>query len=167
MKKMLPLAAMLLLQFSCANETTGPEPHRFDIVMRYGVLAKNALNTIDNTVTKDLIIDGTVTAPLFLTPADFDSIERWLTEVDIMSYPDTFVTPRADSTAVVTTLIPFESYMLELHRDGRAKKVIWHDSTIPRGVKAETLRFFFSRVRELVEFKPAYRRLPPARGGYI
>ena len=161
------LTVFVLLELSCANETTGPEPHRFDIVVRYGVLAKNALNTLENTVTKDLVLDGTVTAPLFLTPADFDSIERWLKDVDIMSYPDTFVTPRADSTVLIAMFTPFDTYALELHRDGWTKKVLWRDSITPRGAKAENLRIFFSRMRELVESQPVYLRLPPAQGGYL
>ena len=55
---------------SCKESTTSPAGNSFNIKFSYGVGAKNVLNTYDNTYTKDLVVDSTITVPFYLSGSD-------------------------------------------------------------------------------------------------
>jgi len=90
MRSILAFIAIALVALSCTDTGTGPENRRFNLLFRYGVGARNELNTFNNTYTKDLIVDGTRTIRLVLSQGDFDIIESTLLEAGIFTYPDTF-----------------------------------------------------------------------------
>ena len=140
-----------------------PRP-RFYVVFRYGVSARNELNTLRRTFTKDLVLDGQITTRLGLSAAELDSVEARLLGIDFFSYPDTFVVAHGDT---VGHLEPPVTYNVRVWRDSTMKLVHWVDGILspdPRGVR---LREFVSWLEALVQSKPEYQALPPPRGGYI
>jgi len=164
MKQILVLLILGLLSFSCDNSGTDPGDRHFNMILKYGVGAHNELNTFTDTFTKDLVLDGTVSTKLILSPAELDSLEARFLSIDIFSYPDTFVAQHGDTVGVVT---PHTTYILRLTRDQRLKVLYWEDALISPDPRATDLRSVFAFVRTLVEGKAEYQSLPPARGGYL
>ena len=164
MKQRLAFAVLLALQLSCADTGTGPADRRFNLLVQYGIGARNELNTFNNTFTKDLILDGTATIALVLSQADFDTIEACFQSIDVFSYPDTFVVQHSDTIGYVT---PFPTYILRLKVDSREKNLVWSDSILSSDERAVKLRKAFELIRTIVGATPEYQRLPPSRGGYL
>lgn len=164
MKYKLLIAAMLLSQLSCTDGGTAPQDRRFNILVKFGIYARNELNTFNDTFTKDLILDGTATTRLVLSQTDFDSIESRMLSIDIFSYPDTFVVQHSDT---VGFFIPYQTYALKVKVDSRWKDLFWKDSIISSDPRGTELREAFEFIRRLVASKPEYGQLPPARGGYM
>jgi hypothetical protein len=173
MKDTLIILALVLLQLSCTDSGVAPQDRssgvalqdrRFNVIFKFGIGAGNELNTFNDTFTKDLILDGTAATRLVLLQSDFDSIESRLQNIDIFSYPDTFV---AQHTDTITFITPYPTYLLRLTLDSRTKVVFWEDSMISSDTRTKKLRVTFQFIRELVESKPEYKQLPPARGGYL
>jgi hypothetical protein len=164
MKYKLLLAAIVLSHLSCTDGGTAPQDRRFNILVKFGVDARNELNTFNDTFTKDLFLDGTATIKLVLSQADFDSIESRMLSIDIFSYPDTFIAQHSDT---VGFLIPYQTYVLKVKVDSRWKDLFWEDSIISSDPRGTELREAIEFIRRLVASKPEYKQLPPARGGYL
>jgi hypothetical protein len=164
MKYKLLLTAIVLLQLSCTDSGTMPQDRRFNVMVKFGIEARNELNTFNDTFTKDLILDGTSTTKLVLSQEDFDSIETRFLNIDIFSYPDTFVAQHTDTVGFFTQ---HQTYILKVQLDSRWKDVFWEDSIISSNTQAMQLRETVELIRRLVEATPEYKRLPPTRGGYL
>jgi hypothetical protein len=164
MKHALVILALVLLQLSCTDSGVAPQDRSFNVTVKFGIGARNELNTFNDTYTKDLCLDGTAVTRLVLLQSDFDSIESRLQNIDIFSYPDTFIVPRTDTVVRVN---PFATYVLTVKIDSRWKEVFWQDNSLSSDIQAIKLRETFEFIRKLVEGKPEYKQLPPARGGYL
>ena len=157
------LFAFFLVSCSGINS---PLPQRnFNVRLRYGILARNELNTFGNTFTKDLILDGTVTVPFTLSQADLDSIDGKMNQIGFFSYPDTFVVRSQDSMRVFIT--PNNTYEFEVASQKTLKTLFWDDAIIAGDPQATKLRELITLIRRIVESKPEYGQLPPARGAYL
>lgn len=164
MRYILLIPSVVLLQLSCSDEGTGPVARDVDILLQYGVEARNELNTFNDTFTKDLVLDGTITTRLVLAPADFDSIEAHLFAIRIFDYPDTFVAQHGDTVAII---VPYATYVLKIRIDSRWKDLYWKDLILSPDIRATELRQALQSIRALVESKPEYKLLPLPRGGYL
>ena len=81
-----------------------PAQSGFNLIFRYGVGARNELNTFKGTYTRDMVQDPSITIPLSLTKDDLDKIYQKMVEIDFFSYPDEFSVsvPPGDSIGMVT-----------------------------------------------------------------
>lgn len=163
MKRILLLLALLLL--SCADSGLSPESRDFNLKLRYGIAARNELNTFQNTYTKDLILDGTITARFVLSDAELQEIKRKMIEIDFFSYPETFSVLRTDT--IVVSIEPHATYDFELKYNASIKRLHWDDGIITNDQRATRLRDLIRLIQNIIEAKPEYRQLPPARGGYL
>jgi len=159
------LLFLALLSLCCSDSGISPESRDFNLRLRYGIGAKSELNTFQNTYTKDLILDGTVTAPFVLSDAELQEIKRKMIEIDFFSYPDTFTLVRTDT--IVVSLEPYPTYNFEVKYNSSIKRLHWDDGIITSNQKATRLRELIALIRTIIEAKPEYRQLPPARGGYL
>ena len=166
MKKLCRLLSLIAILFGYACSESGTEPalRHFDLQLKYGILARNELNTFDNTVTKDLIVDGQATTRLVLSVKDLDTLESRFVAIDINSYPDTFVVQTGDT---VCTITPYVTYSMKIRMGSTWKEVFWEDSILSSDPRATRLRQVLAFVQNLIESKPEYQQLPPARGGYL
>jgi len=165
MKSSCHVCLFALALLSC-SEISPPESARdFNVRLRYGILARNELNTFENTFTKDLISDGTVTVPFFLSQDDFDSIEAKMDQIGFFSYPDTFTVETRDSIRAFIT--PNNTYDFRVESRATLKKLYWDDAIIANDPRATKLRELITLIRTIIESKPEYQQLPPARGGYL
>ncbi|MGA9365225.1 MAG: hypothetical protein WBW16_12740 [Bacteroidota bacterium] len=158
------LLFLALLSLSCSDSGLSPESRDFNLKLRYGIAARNELNTFQNSYTKDLIIDGTVTAPFVLSDAEFEQIKSKMIEIDFFSYPATFTLVRTDT--IVVSFEPHPTYDFEVKYNSSIKRLCWDDGIITNDQRATRLREFIRLIQNIVEAKPEYRQLPPARGGY-
>jgi hypothetical protein len=149
---------------SCSQSTNPLETRDFNLKFSYGVNARNILNTFQNTYTKDLIVDGVITIPFTLSNNDFKQILDKMNEIKIFEYPDTFVVPTWDTT---TTIIPFSTYKFEVSYNSSIKYLYWSDNIINANNNATKLRELIKLLTRIIQSKPEYLQLPPAKGGYL
>jgi hypothetical protein len=132
-----------------------------NLVFKFGTTAKNELNTFHGTFTKDLIIDGTVTARLIMSQEELKQIQQILVEIDFFNYPETF--PLKEPLTV-----PGYSYYLMVQNGTIIKEVTWGSNSIINDENLEDnlnqLAYFLTN---MITQKPEYTRLPPAEGGYL
>jgi hypothetical protein len=136
------------------------ERNPLNLVFKFGVGGLNELDTFHGTFTKDLCIDGTVTARMILSEAELKEIQLKLIEFDFFSCPETF--PLSEHM-----MLPSSSYYLEVQNGTTLKEVSWSDNSIIDGSTATKLDQIAAFLTDLIYQKPEYTRLPPANGMYL
>ena len=166
MKKKFLASIVVLLLASCRDVGLAPEDRAFNIQFKYGVGGQNELNTFRNTFTKDLVLDGTVTTSMILTPGELDSVQVRLSEISFYSFPDTLIVHSSRPGYLIS---PAQMFFLKVKNGIVAKSVFWYDSmpVFSDDLRASQLREVIQFIRTIVEAKGEYRQLPPARGGYL
>ena len=135
-------------------------PDDFEIVFKYGVNARNVLDTREGTFTKDLILDPSITIELTLTELELAII--W-TNIHINDFYE--LEEQDINRGYVVQ--PATTYVLIVHADGYPdREVSMNDITY--NYNPSELRFFRIawKIREIIESKPEYKALPEPRGGY-
>lgn len=140
-------------------------PTNFDLMFKYGVGAKNNLNTVDDTFTKDMVIDPPITISLALTPHELDLIYQKMIEIDFFAYPDVYTIPIA-SGCQTGEMTPSSSYAFEVVAGERTKTLLWNDSITNQNIQANKLRELIKLIVTIVKSKNEYQELPEPRGGY-
>lgn len=155
-----------LLGPGCVAPSPPPSPSNFNLIFKYGVGAKNELNTFEGTYTKDMIIDPSITVNLSLSKEELDRIYKKIVEINFFGYPDQFsvFVPPGQSVGMVT---PYYSYYFRVEYDSKVKELRWEDNITSEDKKAEKLRELINLIRDIVESKEEYKQLPSPRGGYI
>ncbi|MHB1127082.1 MAG: hypothetical protein ACYC2T_09015 [Bacillota bacterium] len=145
-----------------ANREIMPQqmPSNFQFVLKYGVGAKNVLDTSKETFTKDLVIAGTATTKLRLTPGERQTIYKQMRNIDILSYPE--VIKPVDGLSVT----PNVSYSLTISFGNIKKSIYWDGMSDLKGQRSVELRNLINNIMTLIESKKEYKKLPPAQGGY-
>ena len=166
MKRSIFFLGLSALTISCTDQGTSPADRHFNIRFKYGVTARNELNTFENKFTKDLILDGTVTIPFVLSDNDLAAIEGKLTEIDFFTYPDTFIVQTTDTVGYISH---HSTFIFKVKSESIIKTLVWADAIVaPLGdERPSKLREAIAFIRSIIESKPEYQRLPAARGGYF
>jgi hypothetical protein len=164
MKTTLLIITLAFIVLSCSDSGTSPENRDFNVKLRYGISARNELNTFQNTYTKDLILDGTITVPFVLSDQEFQQIRNKMDEIGFVSYPDTFLAVTTDT--IIQMVQPYPTYDFEVKLNSSIKHLYWDDEIINQNTQAIKLRELIKLIRTIIESKPEYSQLPPARGGY-
>jgi hypothetical protein len=128
-----------------------------NVVFKFGVGARNELNTFNGTFTKDLIIDGTITTRLILSQDELSQIQKRLSDIGFFDYPETFpsqgaVTPRSD-------------YYIKVQNGSTVKEVTWYSDSM-LDTRTEDLQQLSSFLTKMIMEKLEYKLLPPANGAY-
>ncbi len=133
------------------------------IEFRYGVGAKNVLDTYAGTFTKDMIMDPPVTTKMVLTKEELLRIEAKLEEVDFLIKSEWDLIPHGSAPGFRT---PFSSYYLKVSFKGVTRELRWNDSTLfqddYKGPAVEVTELLWT----IIEAKPEYKSLPEPRGAY-
>jgi hypothetical protein len=160
----LALVASLLGTVDCTAPTHGGSG--FGLIFRYGVMARNELNTFKGTFTKDMVSDPSITVNLSLSEEELDSIYRKMVEIDFFDYPDEFsvsVLPW-ESVGMIT---PHSSYYFKVEYDSKVKELRWEDKITNKDEKADKLRELIKLIRDIIESKEEYQKLPKPTSGYL
>ena len=129
-----------------------------NIDFKFGVGARNELNTFNGTFTKDLVIDGTFTTRLILSQGELTQIEQNLAEIDFFNLPETF--PRSTDRWVT----PQSDYYLKVQKGTTVKEVSWNTNS---EITETRLEQFVSFLINMIYEKPEYKMMPPATGAYL
>jgi len=164
-KRTLLVFSIASVWLSCSKSFFIPEDRNFNFSLKYGILARNHIDTFHDTFTKDLILNGTISVPFVLSEDEFSRIQQKLLEIDFFSYPDTFVVELTDS--LIGYLRPHPTYLFKVKLDSITKALFWEDEVVTNNPRAINLRAAINSIIQIIESKPEYRRLPPAKGGYI
>jgi hypothetical protein len=83
------VVGIVLLRTSISASSLGSD---FDVVFKYGVKGpnpepRNALDTLRNTFTRDMVVDPPVTIRLRLTQGDLEAIRGKMEEIGFYDYP--------------------------------------------------------------------------------
>jgi len=146
--------------FKCNSEN-----NPINLIFKYGVTAKNILNTFDCTYQKDMILDPPVITNLKLTEEELDSIFVIMQSIEFFKYPDTFyIDVQNDTIGVIT---PSSKYYFFVENDSIWKELFWNDSIINPDASAEKLRYLNNYIIDIIKSKEEYKVLPEPRGGYL
>lgn len=138
-------------------------PADFGFALAYGIEARNEIDTFAGTFTKDMIEDPPVTTELRLSPDELGLIYRRMAEIKIEDYPVDF--RPADTGQGFGAM--YDSYRLTMRAGGREYEILWDDQNSSTAQEATALRQLFQDIRRMIEARDEYKKLPPARGGYI
>ena len=138
-------------------------PEDFSFILRYGLEgARNVLDTVAGTFTKDMIQAPDVTTDLRLSPEELRLIYGWMKEAGIQNYVGDFRPGGQQGGGT-----PSPMYRLELTVDGREREIEWDDTYGSLAPEAKALRELLQSIAQLIERREEYKKLPPAVGGYM
>lgn len=133
----------------------------FNVIFRWGCGgAKNELNTYNGSVTKDLIVNGTVTTTLVLSEAELDGLQQKIIEMNLFSYPD--VMPQQPNLWISTLY----ECSIQVQNGNETKEVSW-DECSQHSSMLDSLKELEQYIIGLVEQTPEYQALPEAVGAYL
>lgn len=158
------LAISLLGAMGCDNGTPG-EPD-FNLIFKYGVTARNELNTFEGTYTKDMVLDPPITIELRLSREEMDQIYQKMSEIDFFSYPDEF-SVSVPAGKLIGILTPHSSYYFKVEYESWIKELRWEDDITNPDEKADRLRELIIFIRNIIESKDEYKELPEPTSAYL
>lgn len=132
-------------------------PTTFNLIFRYGVGAKNELNTFNNTFTKDMIVESPLTVNFQLTNDELDSMYQKINELKLFDKNE----EKTDGNMRVT---PCSSYYLKVQIDSTQKELSWDYC---HGNPSDKLQKFSRFMISIIESKEEYKKLPRPKGGYL
>jgi hypothetical protein len=133
-------------------------PEEFDIVFTYGYGPGNTLDTRDNTYTSRLT-DPRITIEMTLTEKELDNIWRSI-------HQNHFYELNQQNAAYADSVDPPKTYTLKVIAEGYPERTL--SMTKPGTLTLYEIRFFkiTDTITNIIENKPAYKTLPPPKGGY-
>ena len=146
-----------------------PGESDFNLIFRYGIMAKNILDTFQGTYSKDMVRDPNIMIHLLLSDEEMDRIYQKMVEIDFFNYPDQF-SISAPPGVPVGISTPYSSYYFKVEHDAGTKELWWHDEIVYKDYadeKADRLRELIGLIRDIVESKEEYEELPPPTGAYL
>ncbi len=147
--------------------TTRPaEVSNFNLIFKYGVTARNELNTFEGTYTKDMVMDPSITVELSLTEEELDRIYQKMIEIDFFDYPDEFSVSVAPGE-LITIRTPYSSYHFKVEYNSSTKELGWEDAIMNENEDADKLRELIMLIRDIIEAKEEYKELPAPTSGYM
>ena len=153
---------------SPAEVTPTPPPIKpsFNFIFRYGIMGKNILDTFQGTYSKDMIIDPNIVIKLSLSPEEMDRIFEKMVEIDFFDYPERFrvSVPPGETLGMQT---PHSSYYFKVEYDAGTKELWWNDDITNEDEKAAKLRELIRLIKDIIESREEYQKLPRPRGGYL
>jgi hypothetical protein len=154
-------------------------PKDFGFILQYGEGGKNILNTFDQTYTKDLIMNGTITTKLAFTEAELKMMHDTMASIKIMTFPESMQRNivwhemrNSDSTIEQwSDPVPMSSnnyfVKLKVRMNDKEHEVIYRPDNCEDPVRCRDFDFLIRLIEENLERKKEYRDLPKAEGGYL
>ena len=134
-----------------------PQSTIFNLIFKYGVGAKNELNTFAQTYTKDMVMDPSVTIKFKLTDNELAGIYQKLNDLKLFNES----TKPLEGNVMVT---PCSSYYLKVQINSEQKELSWNNC---RGRISDKFQRFTNYIIQIIESKEEYKKLPTPQGGYL
>jgi len=132
-------------------------PANFNLIFKYGVGAKNELNTFNQTYTKDMVMEPSITINLKLSDSELMEIYQKIKDLNLFE----------ESTEPIeknTYVTPCSNYYLKVQVDSTQKELSWDDC---RGRISDKFQQFTNYIIQIIESKEEYKKLPTPEGGYL
>jgi hypothetical protein len=163
----LAVAGALLLVTGCGSkDVTGdtmpaamPSDFDFSVSYGYGDKTKNVIDTYEDTVIKDLIMNGAATANIALSDDEMREIYAKMQEIDIMAAKKL---PKENGCSQK----PSNEESWKVTVNGETTTFTWTDEYCDMTEDADRLLALRKFIQGIVEDKEAYKALPAAEGGY-
>ena len=157
--------AILILAVESCSTLTGDSGRQgnaqvLKIYFQYGF--NNELDTFAETYQKDLILDGAVRVPFSLKASEQNEILRKALEIGFFSYPDTI----RSQPGVQISPDPSPD-ILRMEYGEQDRRVVWFYPLDANDQHSKEILKMMDVIKRVVEAKPEYQALPPARGGYL
>jgi len=149
-----PTSALTPIPTPSPSRKPTPQSTSFNLIFRYGVGAKNELNTFDQTYTKDMVLDPSVTIKFKLTDNELSGIYQKINDLKLFDKNE----ERTDGN-----MLPCSSYYLKVQIDSIQKELSWNC----RGKISDKLQQFTNYIIPIIESKQEYKELPTPKGGYL
>jgi hypothetical protein len=138
----------------------------FNFIFKYGFSGRNTLDTFKVIYTKDMGLDAPITIPLSLTQEEKDKIYQKMVEIDFFHYPDRFSVHVPDGE-IENRVMPYSSYFFKVTNHGQTKELLWHEKVTNSEAKADKLRELIKLIRDIIESREEYKKLPEPKAGYL
>ena len=160
----LVLMLALFIMTGCNNRPARESD--FNLIFKYGVMARNELDTFKGTYTKDMVADPPVKVELSLSEEEKEDIYKKMVEIEFFNYPDEFSVsvPPGELTGMVT---PYNSYYFKVEYNSQIKELRWDDEITNQDEKADRLRDLVMFIRNIIESKEEYKELPEPTSAYL
>ena len=157
----LPLGiAVLLTGCDLGDPSAGADPQRVKVFFKYDF--RDQVDTFNGTLTKDLVLNGTVTVPFGFKRSEQDSLVAVLAQTDFFGLPDTLY-PMPN-----VSIYPDPGFqVLRVEFEGTTKSLVWMAVLDESDPRTGRVRELWARLRSLVQSTDTYRQLPPAEGAYL
>lgn|GEM_PF-7027483 len=128
---------------------------------------KDGINTFQDKISKDLVVDDSKTFDFILPQKSIDSVLQIILDVDFFSYPNIFE-PDSYNNKNYTDACGYRiEYYLKVSYHGKIKELIWVDILESSDEKALALRKAIKKIIEIIQNTKEYQALPEARGAYL
>jgi len=138
------------------NRPTGG-PSNFNLIFKYGVGAKNELNTFDQTYTRDMVLDPPVTINFKLSDNELAGIYQKINDLKLFDKNK----EKTDGNMFRT---PCDSHYLKVQIDSTQKDLSWDNC---RGEISDKFQQFTDYIIQIIETEDEYKNLPTPKGGYL
>lgn len=137
-----------------------------NFVFRYGIGARNELDTFKKKFTKDMVSDPSITIDFYLSQDEMNKIYNKMQEINFFDYPDKF-SVNVPSGEPVGNITPCSSYYFKVVSDSSTKELSWDDCITNKNEKADKLRELIVYIESIIESKIEYKQLPTPKAGYL
>jgi len=139
----------------------------FNFVLRFGNVLKNEINTFNGTITKDMVVDSSITINVTFSSTEIDSIRKELKRIDIFEYPVEYHPLDIDKNGAQVFIMPHPKYFFMFQIGDRKKEIRWGDSNDSWTEEAKNLRNIFKMMIRMIANKEEVKKLPQSRGAYL
>lgn len=147
----------------------------FNLIFRYGVWAKNELNTFKQTFTKDMVNKRSITIKMKLSDEELVGIHQKLNEVDlfneISSYQQKLKKEQEEYEEKIAKWIepwlpfteePCSKYYIKVDIDSTKKDIQWDCR-----VRVPKVNEFLQYIYQIIESQEEYQKSPTPQAGYL
>lgn len=143
-----------------------PTTSNFNLIFKYGVGARNELDTFEGTYTKDMVSDPPVKIKMSLSREETDRIYQKMLEIDFFDYPDKFSVTLSTGEPI-GTVTPCSKYYFKVANNSKIKELSWDDCITNKNERADKLRELIKYIENIIKSRTEYKKLPIPRGGYL
>jgi hypothetical protein len=124
------------------------------------------LDTFNGTYSRDMWLDPWITVNLTLSKEEMDSIFQKMVEMEFFNYPDEFkiIVPKGEKYGVYSH---GKNYYFKVAYKTRIKELRWYNDISYPDEKAKKIEELGNFIREIIQAKEEFKKLPKPRGGYV
>lgn len=135
-------------------------PNDFEFSVQFGVGSKNEINTFNNTVTKDLVVDGTITKKIPLTKEEIKSVYEKMKQINVLE------PKKLEQKKKRCMQTPYSEDKWKIKLNGETITFYLSEEYCNYTNDAKQLIELRNYIFDIVLNKDEYKKLPEPSGGY-